>query len=186
MAQSRKIAIGFLGASAPSSPHHDSFRLLIPKDIHFTFVQEAGVKGSLYDARGKVDALVAQACLSRFAAANGALMKDYMKAVIHALVLLLFRRNEAFQIGAREPMRLMETPDVGEFSRRLDSMTEMLRVKPYPTAEAVMNSNEIAAHEYGAGVENPLTLWDIHWLKELDDEGFIDRLIASLAPASQR
>lgn len=61
MAQSQKIAIGFLGVSAPSSPHHDSFRLLIPKDIHFTFVQEAGVKGSLYDARGKVDALVAQA-----------------------------------------------------------------------------------------------------------------------------
>lgn len=53
MAQSRKIAIGFLGASAPSSPHHDSFRLLIHKDIHFTFVREAGVKGSLYDARAR-------------------------------------------------------------------------------------------------------------------------------------
>ena len=43
-----------------------------------------------------------------------------------------------------------------------------------------MNTNEIAAHEYGAAVENPLTLWDIHWLKELDDEGFIDGLVESL------
>jgi hypothetical protein len=39
---------------------------------------------------------------------------------------------------------------------------------------------KIAAHEYGAAVENPLTLWDIHWLKELDDEGFIYDLVESL------
>jgi hypothetical protein len=43
-----------------------------------------------------------------------------------------------------------------------------------------MNTNEIAAEEYGPTVENPLTLWDLHWLKELDDEGFIDGLVANL------
>ncbi len=52
--------IGFIGSSAPSSPHHDSFRLLIPKDLEFTFVQEAGAKRSLYEARGKVDNLIGQ------------------------------------------------------------------------------------------------------------------------------
>jgi maleate cis-trans isomerase len=50
--------IGFIGSSAPSSPHHDSFRAFIPKDLDFTFVQEAGTKTSLYDAKGKVDALL--------------------------------------------------------------------------------------------------------------------------------
>ena len=55
------LKIGFIGSSAASSPHHDSFRALIPKDISFNFVQETGVKTSLYDARGKVDALIAQA-----------------------------------------------------------------------------------------------------------------------------
>src|SRR5947207_13865829 len=54
------IKIGFIGSSAPSSPHHDSFRRFIPKDLEFTFVQEAGAKTSLYDARGKVDALIGQ------------------------------------------------------------------------------------------------------------------------------
>ena len=24
-----------------------------------------------------------------------------------------------------------------------------------------------------------MTLWDLHWLKELDDEGFIDELVAA-------
>ncbi|HEV8722009.1 MAG TPA: hypothetical protein VGW77_15370 [Candidatus Binatia bacterium] len=47
-------------------------------------------------------------------------------------------------------------------------------------------TNEIAAHEYGAGVENPLTLWDLHWLKELDDEGYIDDLITRLSAPTQR
>jgi maleate cis-trans isomerase len=54
------LKIGFIGSSAPSSPHHDSFRAFIPKDIDFTFAQESGAKTSLYDARGKVDALIDQ------------------------------------------------------------------------------------------------------------------------------
>ena len=52
--------IGFIGSSSPASPHHESFKAFIPKDVDFTFVQEAGEKASLYDARGKVDALIGQ------------------------------------------------------------------------------------------------------------------------------
>jgi len=52
--------IGFIGSSVPSSPHHDSFKALIPKDIDFTFVQEEDAGASLYDARGKVDSLLRQ------------------------------------------------------------------------------------------------------------------------------
>ncbi|HVO93872.1 MAG TPA: hypothetical protein VMT22_13570 [Terriglobales bacterium] len=61
MAPCNSTKIGFLGSSAPSSPHHASFKAFIPGDIDFTFVQETGVKTSLYDARGKVDALIEQA-----------------------------------------------------------------------------------------------------------------------------
>ena len=55
-----KGKIGFIGSSAPSSPHHESFKAFIPSDIDFTFVQEEGAGGSLYDARGKVDSLIRQ------------------------------------------------------------------------------------------------------------------------------
>lgn len=128
----------------------------------------------------------AQACLSSFAHQNPALMKDYLKAVVHAFVLLVHRRDQAMAIVAGESMRLMKISDAGELRRQVDSIAEMLQVKPYPTVEAIMNTHEIAAHEYGAAVENPLTLWDIHWLKELDDEGFIDDLVESLSGVSQR
>jgi maleate cis-trans isomerase len=50
--------IGFLGSSAPSSPHHASFKKFIPENIEFTFMQESGAKTSLYDAKGKVEALI--------------------------------------------------------------------------------------------------------------------------------
>jgi len=53
--------IGFIGSSAPSSPHHDSFRAFIPADVACAFIQESGEKSSLYDARGKVDVLIEQA-----------------------------------------------------------------------------------------------------------------------------
>lgn len=56
-----KAKIGFIGASAPSSPHHDSFRAFIPADIEITFVQEAGAGGSVWAARDKLDALIGQA-----------------------------------------------------------------------------------------------------------------------------
>jgi maleate cis-trans isomerase len=54
------VKIGFIGSSAPSSPHHESFKAFIPNDIHLTFIQEEGASGSLYDARGKVDNLIRQ------------------------------------------------------------------------------------------------------------------------------
>lgn len=61
MAPNNKTRIGFLGSSAPSSPHHASFKLFIPKDIDFTFMQERGENTSLYDAKGKITNLIAQA-----------------------------------------------------------------------------------------------------------------------------
>jgi hypothetical protein len=109
-------------------------------------------------------------------------MKSYMKAVIHALALLIYRRVEAVEIAAGEPMRLMEVSDCAELRRQVDSIAEMLHVKPYPTAEAIANTNAIAADEYGAHIENPVALWNLHWVKTLDDEGFIDELVASLSP----
>ena len=60
MPERAQAKIGFIGSSAPSSSHHESFKAFIPKEIDFTFVQEEGAGGSLYDARGKVDSLVDQ------------------------------------------------------------------------------------------------------------------------------
>ncbi len=60
MAKASRIKIGFLGSSAPSSPHHASFKKFIPADIDFSFLQESGTNSSLYQAKGKVNTLINQ------------------------------------------------------------------------------------------------------------------------------
>jgi maleate cis-trans isomerase len=60
MSPTTRAKIGFIGSSAPSSPHHESFRAFIPKDIEFTFVQEASGTASGDDDPDKLDALVNQ------------------------------------------------------------------------------------------------------------------------------
>ena len=124
----------------------------------------------------------AQACLSRFPAENPELFKDYVKAVIHALCLMKYQRDLALEIVCREPMRLMKVHDVAEMRRQFDCVVRGLQVRPYPTLAAILNTHEVAVAEYGAGDLNPLTFWDLHWIKELDDQGFIDTLVEKLRP----
>ena len=129
----------------------------------------------------------AQACLSRFAKENSSLLKDYVKSVIHALCLMILRREEALEIVRREPMKRMGITDARKLERQFDSIVKGLKPKPYPTAQAIANSYEIATLEYpGAKGFNPLSLWDLRWVKQLDDEGFIDDLMRNLANTARR
>ena len=84
-----------------------------------------------------------------FASEHSELMKDYLEGDLHALALLIYRRDEAMEIITQEPMRLMKIADVRELRRQVDSIAELFQVKPYPTIEAILNTNEIAAQEYG-------------------------------------
>lgn len=122
----------------------------------------------------------AQACLSKFASENADLLRDYTKAVIHAVCLMILRKEEALEIATQEPMRRTKITNRRELERRFDSIVKLLQLKPYPTPQAVANTFEIATAEFGAADINPLTLWDLHWVKELDDNGFIDNLIMGM------
>jgi hypothetical protein len=119
-----------------------------------------------------------QACLTPFANDPDGQFGLYVRAVIHALCLMKLNPRETMAIVSQEPMRLMKITDPRELVRQVQAITKELRVKPYPTVEAVAHHHEIAGIEWpGAkALGNPLTLWDLHWIKELDEEGFIDDL----------
>jgi len=124
----------------------------------------------------------AQACLAEFAAKNETSLSAYVKAVVHALVWLTLRSQDALAALARELKTCMELDDDGELKRRFDSVVSGLKIRPYPTPQAIANTYEIATIEYPAAKGmNPLTLWDLHWVKELDDAGFIDELVKRLS-----
>ena len=49
--------------------------------------------------------------------------------------------------------------------------------KPYPEPRAVMNAHELCCMKDPSAKElSPLALWDTHYLRDLDDSGFIDGL----------
>ncbi len=122
-----------------------------------------------------------QACLTRFAAANSDLMLRYVKSVVHALAVMRLRRPEALAIVRDEPMRRMHLTDTAELEHRFDAIIRDLQIPPYPTPEAVANTYEVATAEYGGhGLLNPLSLWDLHWLRQLDAEGFVDTVLSAL------
>lgn len=124
----------------------------------------------------------AQACLSQFAQKNSELLRNYVKAVIHALCLMTLCRDQALKIALGEAKRRTRMDDSNEFEKRFDSIVQGLKIKPYPTPEAIANTYEIAVLEFpGAKGITPLSLWDLHWVKQLDDEGFIDGLVRAMA-----
>jgi len=119
----------------------------------------------------------AQACTAEFARNKSAVLKNYLKSVIHGICWMKQRKSEAMKVVTGEPMQRMKSTDVHEMERHFDAIVGKLQIKPYPTPQALAATYEIACEEYGAQGLNPMALWDMHWVKELDDEGFIEKVI---------
>jgi len=117
----------------------------------------------------------AQACLAEFARKNSAVMRAYVQSVLHALVWLTRCPGEALATLAPELKACMKIAEDGELKRRFESVVGGLKIRPYPTPQAIASTYEIVVIEYpDAKGLNPLALWDLHWVKQLDDAGFID------------
>jgi ABC-type nitrate/sulfonate/bicarbonate transport system substrate-binding protein len=64
----------------------------------------------------------------------------------------------------------------------------ILEPRLYPRAEAVANAFELAVMEEPAIREglNPMSLWDVHLLRELEESGFVDELYGGQVPGPGR
>ena len=61
--------------------------------------------------------------------------------------------------------------------RLYDDVNSTMQKKPYPSTDAIYNTFELALGDYPELEDmNPVSMWDLHFLRELDDEGFIDGL----------
>jgi ABC-type nitrate/sulfonate/bicarbonate transport system substrate-binding protein len=58
-----------------------------------------------------------------------------------------------------------------------DDLAKILQAKPYATIPAISNVYEIAIEQDKAAEKtDPMALWDFHYLRRIDDSGFIDNL----------
>jgi hypothetical protein len=64
-----------------------------------------------------------------------------------------------------------------EVATLYEEWAQSLERKPYPRLEAVTNVFQLALRRNPEVASyNPLALWDTHFVRELDDSGYIDRL----------
>jgi ABC-type nitrate/sulfonate/bicarbonate transport system substrate-binding protein len=84
------------------------------------------------------------------------------------------------RMNPEEAQTFLNTKDTRPYTQhggRIDSITRS-PIKPYPSAEGVLNAYELARMRYEeARAANPFALWDMHYLRDLDLSGFIDELI---------
>ena len=61
-------------------------------------------------------------------------------------------------------------------SLNYNSVAKLL-AKPYPDIQAIANAYELCCMKTDEAKElSPLALWDLHFLRDLDNSGFIDKL----------
>ncbi|MGH7824057.1 MAG: ABC transporter substrate-binding protein [Candidatus Binatia bacterium] len=99
--------------------------------------------------------------------------KDFGERLVKALVLGIHyahtKRAESEQILEKLSQDQSRSFNYGAL--------EKMPRKPYPDAQAVINAYDLGCIKNPEAKQlSPLALWDLHYLRELDNSGFIDRL----------
>lgn len=98
-------------------------------------------------------------------------------ALVDAIHFFKTRQRETLEIIREHCRDLLRLQSHEEVVCVYDNQAAALEPKPYPTLEAVRNVFALAVKTSPEIAHfNPLSLWDLHYLREIDDSGHIDRL----------
>jgi NMT1/THI5 like len=84
------------------------------------------------------------------------------------------------RVNPEQTQRFLDSRDTRPYTQHGGRVPTITRapIKPYPSPEGVMNAWELSRMRYDeAKSANPMALWDMHYLRELDLSGFIDELL---------
>ena len=99
------------------------------------------------------------------------------KGFVDAIHFFLTRRHETLEILKEHASPILKLQTDGEVEALYDEWAQSLERKPYPKLEAIANVFQLAVRrDTEVSSYNPLALWDTHFIRELDDSGYIDRL----------
>ena len=104
-------------------------------------------------------------------------IRHLMRGFIDAIHFFLTRKSETVEILREYATPILNLQSDAEVDALYDEWAHSLQRKPYPSPEAIANVFQLALRR-DPEVEgfNPLALWNTHYLRELDDSGYIDRL----------
>ena len=147
---------------------------------------EAKRRGLLVHEDTPVLDIVAGECITtvpRVIEEKDTILKTFMKAYLHSASIFKRRPDYVQELARNNPGirkdlgHLMEGGDEKLFTHFIHHWRSRWEMKPYPTMKALFNTHEKATR-YDARSQgvNPLTVIDMHYIKELDEKGFIDNL----------
>lgn len=111
-------------------------------------------------------------------------VKDHEEEA-RALILALIDGIHFFKTKKAETLRILQTHcsellkmrDAEEWDCFYENQAASLESAPYPSIEAIQNVFALAVKRDPEIKDfNPLALWDLHYVKEIDDSGYIRRL----------
>lgn len=100
-----------------------------------------------------------------------------VRGFVDAIHFFLTRKDETLEILKENASPILHLETDAEVERLYDEWAGSLERKPYPDIDAIANVFQLALRRDPeiAGY-NPLALWDTHYVRALDDSGYIDRL----------
>jgi ABC-type nitrate/sulfonate/bicarbonate transport system substrate-binding protein len=104
-------------------------------------------------------------------------VRGLLHALIDAIHFFKTRRKDTIRILKEKCGDVVKLESDEEMELFYDNTEKSLEPKPYPTLGAIENVFALAVREKPEIRDfNPLTLWDLHYVRQIDDSGYIDRL----------
>ena len=104
-------------------------------------------------------------------------IRSLTKGFVDAIHFFLTRKQETLEILKEHASPILKLQSDHEVETLYDEWAQSLERKPYPSLAAISNVFELALRrDPEVAGYNPLALWDTHFVRELDDSGYIDRL----------
>lgn len=102
-------------------------------------------------------------------------IRSLIRALVDAIHFFKTRRDETLKIIKTHCGDKYDSEE--EVEVFYDDYVGSLATRPYPTLDAIRNVFALAVKRHPE-VEgfNPLTMWDLHHLREIDDSGYIDEV----------
>jgi ABC-type nitrate/sulfonate/bicarbonate transport system substrate-binding protein len=99
------------------------------------------------------------------------------RGFVDAIHFFITRKQETLEILKEHATPILKLQSDTEVETLYDEWAQSLERKPYPALAAIANVFQLAVRRNPEiFLYNPLALWDTHFVRELDDSGYIDRL----------
>ncbi|HWH77121.1 MAG TPA: ABC transporter substrate-binding protein [Candidatus Binatus sp.] len=104
-------------------------------------------------------------------------IRQLTKGLVDSIHFFLTRKQDTLEILKEHATPILKLQSDAEVETLYEEWAGSLERKPYPNLQAISNVFQLALRRDPeiAGY-NPLALWDTHFVRELDDSGYIDKL----------